>query len=276
VLSRGIDELREAWTNKVGIAAFTTYTLESTRAICEAGSSVGSSVIIQAGSSSFAGVGRRILASAALAMAAESSSPVGVHLDHSTDVNEIRACIEFGYSSVMIDGSHQSFEDNVALTRLVVAEAHEHGVWVEAELGAIAGEEDFSGESETSELTDPFAASEFVDRTGVDALAVAIGSVHGISRKPVHLDLALLARIAQTVPVPLVLHGASGLDEKELRAAVQCGMAKVNFNTELRRAYLASLRESIDGRSDDVVRVQHAAIRAMAEVAHEKIRLLTR
>ena len=102
-------------------------------------------VILQAGSSSFAAVGRSLLAATALAMAKESPSPVGVHLDHATDLTEIRACIELGYSSVMIDGSHRSFEENVEVTSLVVAEAHGRGVWVEAELGAIAGEENVSG-----------------------------------------------------------------------------------------------------------------------------------
>ena len=143
-------------------------------------------------------------------MAEESPSPVGVHLDHSTDLDEIRACIDLGYSSVMFDGSHRSFEENVALTTQVVAEAHARGVWVEAELGAIAGDENVSSSAVASELTSPEAAAEFVERTGVDALAVAIGSVHGISDHPIHLDLDLLGRIAEVVSIPLVLHGASG------------------------------------------------------------------
>jgi ketose-bisphosphate aldolase len=275
MLSTGTETLKEAWRRRVALAAFTTYTLESTRAICEAGADAGMPVILQAGSSSFAAVGRSMLAATALTMAKESPTPVGVHLDHATDLTEIRACIDLGYSSVMIDGSHRSFEENVAVTSLVVAEAHRRGVWVEAELGAIPGDENVSGAAAASELTSPDNAAEFVERTGVDALAVAIGSVHGISDHPVHLDLDLLDRIAQVVPVPLVLHGASGLEEAELRAAVQGGIAKVNLNAELRRAYLGSLRRVIDDASDDVVGVQQAAVEAMKEVVLEKLQLLS-
>ncbi len=179
-----------------------------------------------------------------------------------------------GYSSVMIDGSHRSFAENVELTRLVVAEAHGRGVWVEAELGAIAGDENVSGRATASALTSPEAAARFAERTGVDALAVAIGSVHGISDHPVHLDLDLLERIRRVVSVPLVLHGASGLDQAELRAAVRGGVAKVNFNAELRRAYLGALRRAIDDAGDDIVAVQRAAVEAMREVATEKLRLV--
>jgi ketose-bisphosphate aldolase len=202
-------------------------------------------------------------------------SPVGVHLDHSTDLAEIRACIDLGYTSVMFDGSHRSFEENVSLTTLVVAEAHARGVWVEAELGAIAGDENASSSAVAGDLTSPEAAAEFVERTGVDALAVAIGSVHGISDHPIHLELDLLGRIAQVVSIPLVLHGASGLDDQELRAAVQLGIAKVNFNADLRRAYLAALRNAISpAGGDDVVAAQRAAIEAMKQVASEKLYLL--
>jgi fructose/tagatose bisphosphate aldolase len=146
---------------------------------------------------------------------------------------------------------------------------------VEAELGAIAGDENASSSAVASDLTSPEAAAEFVERTGVDALAVAIGSVHGISDHPIHLDLDLLGRIAQVVSIPLVLHGASGLDDEELRVAVRRGIAKVNFNADLRRAYLGALRDTIDlAGGDDVVAAQRAAIQAMKQVAYEKLRLL--
>ncbi len=275
MLSTGTETLYEpAWRHRVAIPAFTTYTLESTRAVCEAGAAVAMPVILQAGSSSFAAVGRALLAAAALTMAKESPSPVGVHLDHATDLAEIRACVELGYSSVMIDGSRRAFEDNVEVTSLVVAEAHERGVWVEAELGAIAGDENVSGAAAAAELTSAEMAAEFAERTGVDALAVAIGSVHGLSKQPVHLDLGLLDRIAAVVPVPLVLHGASGLDESELRAAVRGGVAKVNFNAELRRAHLGALRQVVVQAGDDIVGVQRAAIDAMRGIAMAKLRLL--
>jgi ketose-bisphosphate aldolase len=275
MLAMGPEILRDAREHGVAIPGFTTYTLESTRAICDAATEAHLPVILQAGSSSFAGVGRELLAGAALTMAKDSPSLVGVHLDHSTELAEIRACIELGYSSVMIDGSHHSFEENIRLTSLVVDEAHARGIWVEAELGAIAGDENASSSAVAGDLTSPEAAAEFAERTGVDALAVAVGSVHGISDHPIHLDLDLLGRIAQVVSIPLVLHGASGLDENELRTAVQTGIAKVNFNADLRRAYLSALRDAIDPLGgDDVVRAQLAAISAMKQVVDEKLHLL--
>jgi ketose-bisphosphate aldolase len=270
-LARGAQIVLDAWAEQRAIAAFTTYTIESIRGVCDAAEETQQPVIVQAGASSFAAVGRTILAAAALAEAKRRGVPVGVHLDHSTDLEEIRACIELGYSSVMVDGSRLAFEENVALTSGVAVEAHRAGVWVEAELGAIAGSEDASQHAVAGALTPPERAEEFAARTHVDALAVAIGSVHGMSEEPVHLDLDLLARIAALVPVPLVLHGASGLDPRELRGAVEGGMAKVNFNAELRRSYLDALREAIEHGGDDLVLLQRGAIAAMTATASEKI-----
>ena len=216
-----------------------------------------------------------MLAAAALAAAREADVAVGVHLDHATTLDEIRACIALGYSSVMIDGSHLSFEDNVAITLTVVAEAHASAVWVEAELGAIAGDEDLSVDTGSpAELTSPASAAEFVERTGVDALAVAVGTVHGLVADTVHLELGLLEQLSAVVPVPLAIHGASGLDDTELLAAVALGVAKVNFNAELRRAYLGALRRAVTSGDDDIVRLQLAAVEAVAAVAVEKLVLL--
>jgi fructose-bisphosphate aldolase class II/tagatose 1,6-diphosphate aldolase GatY/KbaY len=273
-LARGTEILHAAWRSRVAVAAFTTYTLESTRAVCEAGASADEPVILQAGSSSFFGVGRAMLAAAALAMARDSPAPVGVHLDHANDMEEIRFCIDLGYSSVMIDGSRLAFEENIELTKRTAEEAHASGVWVEGELGAIAGDENTSADAKAADTTNPSRAEEFVERTGIDALAVAIGNVHGMSDVPVHLDTELLLRIASAVPIPLVLHGASGLIDSELREVVRGGVAKVNFNAELRRAYLSALRQGLEVAGDDVTRLQVAAVQVIAKVATEKIQLL--
>jgi ketose-bisphosphate aldolase len=229
-------------------------------------------VIISAGSSSFRGSSRAMLAAAAVAAAREASVPVGVHLDHSTDVDEIRACLELGYTSVMLDGSHLPLEDNVALTRTVVAQAHAAGVWVEAELGGVTGAEDASTGAVAGELTDPDLAADFAERTGVDALAAAVGTVHGFTTVPVHVDLDRVRTISTRTGIPFVLHGASGLPDAELAAAVGAGVAKVNVNAELRRAYLAALDG--DG-SDDITRLQARLVDAMARVATEKLALLS-
>jgi ketose-bisphosphate aldolase len=195
-------------------------------------------VLLQAGSSAFVAAGLRPLALLAVELARLSSAAVGVHLDHSRDEAEIGTCIELGYTSVMVDGSHLPFDANVELTRRVVDRAHRAGVWVEAELGAVAGDEDVSTDAASGAMTDPDQAGEFVAATGVDALAVAVGNVHGFTRRPPVIDLARLERIRDAAEVPLVLHGASGLDPDVLLACVEVGVTKINVNTELRHTLL--------------------------------------
>jgi ketose-bisphosphate aldolase len=272
MLAHGPQILLDARAQGCAVPAFTTYTLESTRAICDAAEATGLPVIISAGSSSFRGSSRAMLAAAAVAGAREAPVPAGVHLDHSTDLDEIRACLELGYTSVMIDGSQLPFEENVALTRTVVAEAHAAGVWVEAELGGVAGDEDASTGAVAGELTDPHQAAEFVERTGVDALAAAVGTVHGFTTAPVQVDLGRVRAISALAGIPFVLHGASGLSDAELAAAVAAGAAKVNVNAELRRAYFAALD---GGGGDDIPRLQAQLVAAMAAVAAEKLVLLS-
>jgi ketose-bisphosphate aldolase len=273
MLAQGTSMLADARAAGRAVPAITTYTLESTRAICVAAERTGLPVIIQAGSSSFRGVGREPLAAAALAAAAAAGVPVGVHLDHSTNPDEIRACVALGYTSVMIDGSHLPFEQNIALTRHVVDQAHKAGVWVEGELGALPGDEDTSTDAAATALTNPVQAAEFAARTGVDALAVAVGTVHGFTSVPVRLDLDRLHRIAALTPTPLVLHGASGLPDTDLRAAVAVGVVKV-INAELRRAHLGALAAAFADGDDDIPRIQERVVAAMALVAAEKLTLL--
>lgn len=275
MLANGTSMLRDLRRTGRAVAAITTYTLESTRAIVSAAEQAAQPVILQAGSSSYAAVGRDVLAAACLAAARAASVPVGVHLDHSTDRKEISDCLGLGYTSVMVDGSHLPFEQNVDLTRAVVEEAHACGTWVEGELGALAGNEDSSSGATPGEMTDPDLAAEFVARTGVDALAVAVGNVHGFTDAPVRLDLELLGRIARVVDAPLVLHGASGLPDHEVADAVALGVVKVNSNAELRRAHLVALRAGLPGSGDDVRTLQERAVAAMSAVALDKIAPLT-
>jgi tagatose 1,6-diphosphate aldolase GatY/KbaY len=148
---------------------------------------------------------------------------------------------------------------------------------VEAELGALPGDEDRSGDATPAgDMTDPAEAAEFAQRTGVDALAVAVGNVHGFTPEPVRLDLARLREIAAACPAPLVLHGASGLPAEDLVGAVAAGVVKVNVNAELRRAHLEALVSGLGEVGDDVRALQTLAIDAMARVAEDKIALLAR
>ena len=206
-----------------------------------------------------------ILVEAALA---ESDLPVVVHLDHGPDFELCKACIDGGFSSVMIDGSHLPFEENIAVTKQVVDYAHDRGVWVEAELGQLAGVEEHVS-AEKSIYTDPDQAVEFVERTGCDSLAIAIGTSHGAYKfkgKP-ELDFARLEKITNLLPgYPLVLHGAStvipsfveecnkyggkldgaqGVPEDMLLQAGKFGVCKINIDTDLRLAMTASIRKHL-------------------------------
>lgn len=264
---------REGWA----VGAFSTYGLETTMGIVRAAEKLGVPAILQAGSSTFAHAGREALAALTLQAAEAASVPVGVHLDHSHDLDEIRWCSESGYTSIMVDGSSLSFEENVALTREAVRIGSANGVWVEGELGGIPGDENRSVLVGAGEMTDPERAREFVERTGIDALAVAIGNVHGMAGKALPLDLDLLDRIRDLVSVPLVLHGASGLPDEQLLGAVSRGVAKVNVNTELRRALLGSyqrLTDDVVAKADLVDALAHG-VEAVQAVAEEKIVLLS-
>jgi tagatose 1,6-diphosphate aldolase GatY/KbaY len=242
VLARGTEILAKAVAEHSAVPAFATYNLEMVQAVVAAAEQTGRPVIVLAGSSHFNHAGRSALISIALQAARDSTATIGVHLDHCRDLAEIEQCAQAGYSSVMVDGSHLSFEDNVELTCAAVALAHPAGVWVEAELGAVPGDEDVSIDAAPAQaMTDPLDAADFEERTGVDALAVAVGNVHGLTTTPVSLDLERLAAIRDAVMVPLVLHGASGLPEEQLSGAIRCGVAKININTELRQAYLAAV-----------------------------------
>jgi tagatose 1,6-diphosphate aldolase GatY/KbaY len=246
VLARGTEILAEAVAEHSAVPAFATYNLEMVQAVVAAAEQTGRPVIVLAGSSHFNHAGRSALISIALQAARDSTATIGVHLDHCRDLAEIEQCVQAGYSSVMVDGSHLSFQDNVELTCAAVALAHPAGVWVEAELGAVPGDEDVSIDAApTQAMTDPLEAADFVERTGVDALAVAVGNVHGLTTTPVSLDLERLAAIGDAVLVPLVLHGASGLPDEQLSGAIRCHVAKVNINTELRQAYLSAVVEAL-------------------------------
>jgi tagatose 1,6-diphosphate aldolase GatY/KbaY len=242
VLARGTEILAKAVAEHSAVPAFATYNLEMVQAVVAAAEQTGRPVIILAGSSHFNHAGRSALISIALQAARVSTATIGVHLDHCRDLAEIEQCVQAGYSSVMVDGSHLSLEDNVEFTCAAVALAHPAGVWVEAELGAVPGDEDVSIDAApTQAMTNPLEAADFVERTGVDALAVAVGNVHGLTTTPVFLDLERLAAIRDAVMVPLVLHGASGLPDEQLSGAIRCYVAKININTELRQAYLAAV-----------------------------------
>jgi ketose-bisphosphate aldolase len=276
-LGLGIERLRAARAAGRALVGFSIYNLEQGVGVVRAAEAEGVPVLLQAGSSAFRYAGREPLAQLALGLAASAGVAVGVHLDHAIDPAEIEACLRAGYTSVMLDGSALPLEENARITSEVVRRAHDAGAWVEAELAGIAGDEDESTGARADALTDPDVAAQFVAATGADALAVAVGNVHGIPTEPVALDLDRLARIAERVAVPLVLHGASGLPDADVQAAIALGVAKLNVNTELRRALRAALlATAADPPAGDAVPALLArAIDATEAAAREKLRAFT-
>lgn len=270
------DLIAAARRDRYGLGAFNTYNLEITAGIVAAAEDLRAPVIVQTGAGALRGASRLALPALVLALARSARVPVAVHLDHAIDLGLIDQMIASGYTSVMIDGSSELFDRNVVLTRRAVERGHAAGVTVEAELGGIAGQEDVAEAGESAFFTDPEMAGRFVAETGVDLLAVAIGNVHGFYRGEPRLQFERLATLRDTVPVPLVLHGASGLSDDALKRAIGLGVAKINFNTELRQALFAALEEAIpeSRRGYDVASLMQSSTAAVREIVTEKLTLL--
>lgn len=274
MLVSGRELLEEAGRRRCAVGCFNTYGLEITRAITAGAQACNAPVMLAVGGRVLEQAGGELLAGLVLAAAAESRCPVAVHLDHGESPEQLRRCREDGFTSLMIDGSRLPFRENVALTRLALREAGE--LAVEAELGGVAGDEDASGEQRTAiPMTDPDEAARFAAETRVASLAVAIGNAHGVYRGAPRLDFERLARISAAAPVPLVLHGASGLSDADLRRCIALGVRKINVNTELRQALFGSLRASLarDAQAYDLPRLQAAAVAAVQEVVERKLSL---
>jgi len=179
------------------------------------------------------------IASACLAIARGAAVPVAVHLDHAADVALVEAAAGLGLRSVMFDASRLPYAANVQATADVAGWCHARGIWVEAELGEIGGKD---GVHSPLARTDPDEAAQYVAATGVDALAVAVGSSHAMATRDAVLDLSLIARLHAAVSVPLVLHGSSGVPDAVLTAAVSAGMTKINIATQLNKVFTAAVR----------------------------------
>lgn len=276
MLLAGLGALQRAQREHRAIPGFVAYNLETAQAIVRAGEQTGQPILLMAGSSAFRHSGLHELASMCVGLASRSSAQVGVHLDHCRSLDEIAACLEHGYSSVMIDGSHLPYRENVEITRRAVAMAHEQGAWVEAELVGTAGDEDVSGDATASAMTDPEVVGDFIAQTGIDALAVAVGNVHGFTTVEPQIDLQRLEAIHAAAGIPLVLHGASGLARATLLSCVQRGVAKINVNTELRRAYLQALAAALPAAKEkvDLITPLGAARAAVTQAACAILKML--
>ena len=266
--------LREASTGGYALGAFNVYNLEGVRAVVSAAEAHQSPVMLQLHPGALQH-GGRLLVALCLEAARLTSIPVAVHLDHSTETADITAALTAGMTSIMADGSHLPYPDNMAFTRQMVSLAHAHQAAVEAELGRLSGTEDGLTIPEyEAKLTDPAQAADFVSQTGIDALAVCIGNVHGRYRSEPRLDFARLGAIRHAVSVPLVLHGASGLPEETVQRSIALGVRKFNVNTEVREAYISTMRQSLQAaKVPDLLDLMHNAETAMQAVVAEKLRL---
>ena len=234
--------LLDAQRGGYAVGAFNAENLEMVQAIVAAAEEARSPVIIQTTPSTLKYAEPEAFAGIVRAVAGRVTVPVALHLDHGDSFALCARCFRAGYSSIMIDGSKLPLEENIALSRGVAEMCHAADVPVEAELGEVGGKEDATV-SKGDHLTNPADAGRFVRETGVDSLAVGIGTAHGIYKSAPHLDIGRLAEIREAVEIPLVLHGASGLTEKDVRDCIARGICKVNFATELRQAFTAAVRD---------------------------------
>ena len=286
---------REGWA----LGGFNVFDLESARAVIDAGEALSAPLLVQTSEGAVKHAGLENLVAIVRQLASRTKAPVALHLDHGKSEALARAAVDAGYTSVMIDASRESFEENERETRDVVAYAHARGVHVEAELGTLGGIEDLGEQAVRSMLTDPDQAVRFARETQVDALAVAIGTSHGAYKfkgEP-HLDLDRLREIASRVEQPIVLHGASSLPEAGvalatrygaklpdargippdlIRQAVKLGIAKVNTDSDLRLAALGRLRQVLTERPDlfNLYELMGEVEQAIKAATVERIRLL--
>ncbi|MDH6121055.1 fructose-bisphosphate aldolase class II [Kitasatospora sp. GAS204A] len=226
-----------------GVGAFNVIQLEHAQAIVAGAEAAGAPVILQISENAARYHGALApIGAATLAVAAAARVPVAVHLDHATSVELVHQAVELGFSSVMFDASALDYARNVQTTAEVVAHCHRAGVWVEAELGEVGGKD---GVHAPGARTDPTEAAAFVAATGVDALAVAVGTSHAMLTRDAVLDFDLIAALRATVAVPLVLHGSSGVADRHLTTAVEAGMTKVNIATHLNQVFTTAVRETL-------------------------------
>lgn len=258
------------------VGAFNGNNLEIMQAIIMAAEAEASPVILQASQGAIKYAGLDYLAALGKITAEKARVPVALHLDHGTSFAQVVACIRSGFTSVMIDGSALPLAENITLTKKVVEVARAVGVSVEAEIGRITGtEEEISVGDQEALFTDPEEAQRFVAETGVDALAVAVGTAHGRYRRVPQLDFPRLEKIKQLVKIPLVLHGSSGVPDEMIREAISRGVRKINIDTNIREAFVRGLRQAWEKNPGEIDprRLLGPAREEMALTIREKIRL---
>lgn len=268
--------LRKAQREGYAVPAFNVHNLETVQVVAETAARMGSPVIMAGTPGTFSYAGVDFLVSICQQAAQLYRHPFALHLDHHEELDDIESKVRAGIRSVMIDASHYNFEQNIEKVSQTVRLCHGFDASVEAELGRLGGQEDdLNVDAADSFFTDPLAAKEFVARTGIDSLAVAIGSAHGLYQGEPHLDFVRLEKIRQQVDIPLVLHGASGIPENMVREAIALGVCKVNIATELKIAFADAVKLYFGEHpaANDPRKYIVPGKAAMQTVVEEKIRI---
>ena len=244
--------LLDAQKGGYAVGAFNVENMEMVQAVVAAAEELRSPVIMQTTPSTVKYANLNYFYENVKVAAQESSVPVVIHLDHGNSFELAMQAYRTGYTSIMIDGSHEGFEDNIALTSAVVKACHPGEVPIEAELGKVGGKEDDLDGGEGDPCTNPQEAAEFVERTGIDSLAVAIGTAHGVYKGVPKLDFSRLSEIRKAVSIPLVLHGTSGVPDEDVAECIKRGICKVNYATDLRIAFTKGINQVLKENPDTI------------------------
>lgn len=242
--------LLDARKGGYAVGAFNVENMEMVQAVIAAAEELNSPVIMQTTPSTVKYAGLDYFYANAKVAAERASVPAAIHLDHGNSFELAMQALRAGYTSIMIDGSHGTFEENIAVSKAVADACHPSGVPVEAELGKVGGKEDDLDGGDQNPYTDPQQAKEFVEATGVDFLAVAIGTAHGVYKGIPKLDVERLSEIRKVVSIPLVLHGTSGVPNEAVKECIRRGICKVNYATDLRIAFSEGVKKVLKENPD--------------------------
>lgn len=244
--------LLDAQKGGYAVGAFNVENMEMVQAVVEAAEELKSPVIMQTTPSTVKYADLAYFYANVKTAAEKATVPVVMHLDHGNSFELAMQALRVGYTSIMIDGSHESFEDNIAVSKAVADACHPSGVCVEAELGKVGGKEDDLDGGDDNPYTDPQEAKIFVEKTGVDSLAVGIGTAHGVYKGEPKLQFDILSQIRDVVSIPLVLHGTSGVPDEAVRECIKRGICKVNYATDLRIAFTKGVNAVLSEKPDTI------------------------
>lgn len=270
----GFDLMKYAKDNGYILPAFNTTNLEMTYAIAKGLNDAGLPGYIQISSNNLRLSSPETIVFLTKQALKNVDVPIGLHLDHGKSYEDVKACVDAGFTSIMIDASHLPFEENVKEVKRAVEYCHFYGVPVEAELGALQGKED-DDVSEADCKTDLNMVADFVKQTGCDLLAVSVGNVHGLDIEP-KVDLPLLEEIAKVSPVPLVMHGGSGIPFETIQAARKSNLIKVNYGSDLRKAFVSTFGKAYENNHNccSVIELSIDALNNVAEKAEELVKII--